>query len=207
MAAGVWHQEKALFLFFPAQTPCPSLPIEIQEEEDQEEDQEERGAGKSSPLWCWSKMAHPFWTCRYLMGYLEIPLLCASARNSCTLGNDASPADSSLPSSCFFSWFRPCRISAGLLLLQVDLYLDVKWIQDNSFFPRTSSVLEFQGNSKLALLVTKCPTARPHISLTSRFPGQADIYPFCPPAAENIFQPLKTIPLKCLSLVSLSWDS
>lgn len=65
----------------------------------------------------------------------------------------------------------------------------------------------FRAIPSLQRLFTKGLTAHQYISLASRLPGQADILLFFPPATENTFQALKTIPLKQLSLVSFRWDS
>lgn len=139
LAAALWHHEKALILFFFS---ClvmvfPPIPASACHPGSRRE-------GVVEISWCWSKTAHPLWICIYLMGYLKIPLLCASACNSCNSNNDASSAGSSC--SALFFFFFPLvqtmqNLSVGLLLLQVGLYLAVKWIKNNFFFPRSSSVL------------------------------------------------------------------
>lgn len=107
LAAALWHHKKALILFFfPAwrwsSHPSPASACHPGS----------RREGVVEISWCWSKMAHPLWICIYLMGYLKIPLLCASACNSCNSNNDASSAGSSCSALFFFFSLGPDHVES-----------------------------------------------------------------------------------------------
>lgn len=167
----------------------------------------------------WSNDAHRlvppgsalFLFCYFLIFYwfrsLRIPPLISSFRQTSIWILNESRTTLSLLGSLVF--YRKHAFSAqGPLGAILEAGCHRKQVKQMNFFPKSFSRLcpgrlwRVRAILSWPLFFTQCLTVHQLISLTSTFPGQSDICAFCPAAAENTFQSLRTIPLQCPSLVS-----